>query len=177
MIQVSAFIATSLDGFIAREDGAVDWLPNPDAADDCGFAEFFSSVDCLVMGRRTLETVLEFGQWPYGDKRVLVLSQSMSKVPSPLVGKVELYSGSLSALVELLESDGCSRIYVDGGATIRSFLNEKLLTDITITTIPILLGCGIRLFAETERDISLEHIKTSVCSEGFVQSHFKLHDY
>ncbi len=177
MIQVSAFIATSLDGFIAREDGGIDWLPSPgesDAADDCGFSAFFNAVDCLVMGRNTFETVLQFDEWPYEGKRVLVLSRSMLQLPDPLPGKVELCSGPLPTLLERLESEGCSRIYVDGGRTIQSFLNEGLLTDITITTIPILLGRGIKLFAETGGDIPLEHLETRVCSEGLVQSLFRV---
>lgn len=177
MIQVSAFIATSLDGFIARKNGELDWLPNPgesDTSDECGFADFFSSVDCLVMGRNTLDVVLQFGEWPYEGKRVLVLSQTLSQVPEHLQKKVELTSEALPALIERLKSEGCSRIYVDGGKTIQSFINESLLTDITITTIPVLLGEGIRLFGKTRNDVPLKHLETRVCGEGLVQSAFEV---
>lgn len=175
--RVSAYIAASLDGFIARENGTVDWLPSPDETDqsgDYGFSEFFNSVDCLVMGRNTLEKVLEFGAWPYEGKRVLVLSTSISQVPDQVKGKAELYAGSLYALLKLLRSEGCSRIYVDGGKTIQSFLKEGLLTDITITTVPILLGKGIRLFDGNEHDIPLKHLETNSFQSGFVQSSYEI---
>lgn len=174
-MQVSANIATSLDGFIARENGEIDWLPDlGDESEDYGFSEFFSSIDCLVMGRNSLEVVLAFPDWPYEGKRVIVLSSSMKQIPEKVEGKVELYSGSLADLLEKLSTEHCSRIYVDGGRTIQSFLNEGLLTDITITTIPVLLGKGIRLFGEVKEDIFLGHNDTKSFPSGFVQSSYEI---
>lgn len=174
---VSAFIATSLDGYIARENGDLDWLPGSegdDQSEDFGFTEFFASVDCLVMGRHSLEAVLRFPEWPYEGKRVIVLSRTMKRAPAPVQGKIALYSGSLTGLVDRLVTEGCTRIYVDGGATIRSFLSEGLLTDITICIVPILLGKGIPLFAEVGKDIPLRHRETRSYDNGLVQSVYEV---
>ena len=81
-MRASVFIATSLDGFIARQDGALDWLP-VDGGEPHGYDEFMATVDALVMGRKTFETVLTFNAWPYGRKPVVVLSTTMSELKTP----------------------------------------------------------------------------------------------
>ena len=176
-MRVSVYIATSLDGFIARKNGDIDWLmaaDNSDGAEDYGYKEFSGSVDCLVMGRKSLEKVMTFPDWPYEGKRVVVLSNTMKEVPPKVAGKVELYSGSLQALVDKLESEGCNRLYVDGGKTIQSFLHDRLITDLTITKIPILLGEGMPLFGNTGHDMKLKHIKTEAYPSGFVKSTYEI---
>lgn len=176
-MKVSVFIATSLDGFIARQNGDIDWLMSagdPDDTEDYGYKAFSDSVDCMVMGRNSLEKVLSFSQWPYEGKRVIVLSSTMKQVPPQVAGKVELYSGPLQNLVNTLKAEACRRLYIDGGKTIQSFLREGLVTDLTITTIPILLGEGLPLFGTTGRDIKLKHINTEAYPNGFVISTYEV---
>jgi len=172
----SIFIATSLDGFIARMNGSVDWLmaaSTPDDTEDYGFKAFFDSVDCMVMGRNSMEMVLSFNEWPYAEKRVVVLSNTLTEAPDELVGKIELYAGSLKMLTAKLANEGCKRLYIDGGKTIQSFINESLITDMSITTIPILLGEGLPLFGPTLHDIKLKHISTQSFPNGFIHSTYE----
>ena len=178
-MKASVFIATSLDGFIARKNGGIDWLmasSTPDDTEDYGYKAFFDSVDCMVMGRHTMEVVRSFNEWPYAEKRVIVLSNTLKEVPDELVDKIELYAGPLQALISKLERDGCQRLYVDGGVTIQSFINESLITDMTITTIPILLGEGLPLFGPTPHDIQLKHISTRSYPNGFVSSTYEFNE-
>ncbi len=107
-------------------------------------------------------------------KRVVALSNTLTKAPDELVGKIELYSGPLPELTSKLASEGCQRLYIDGGKTIQSFINESLITDMTITTIPILLGEGLPLFGSTPHDIKLKHISTQSFSNGFVHSTYEV---
>lgn len=174
----SVFIATSLDGFIAREDGDLDWLDKANQSvpegEDCGFFAFMDAVDALVMGRKTFEKVLSFGSWPYGDKRVIVLSRSELAIPPEIQQWVEHSSESPKALCELLSGQGLKRLYVDGGQTIQGFLGEGLISDITITIIPVILGKGIALFGDLEKDVALKHIDTKTYDFGFIQSVYKV---
>ena len=176
-MKISVFIATSLDGFIARKDGDINWLMdagNTNSEEDYGYTIFSDSVDCIIMGRNSLEKVLTFPEWPYKNKRVIVLSNTLKKAPLSVTEKIELYSGSLQELIVKLEKEGCNRLYIDGGKTIQSFLSEGLITDLTITKIPILLGEGLPLFGYVEKDIKLKHIKTETYSSGFVKSTYEL---
>src|SRR5262249_41252852 len=121
------FIATSLDGFIARSDGGLDWL-KPFEGEGHGYASFFAGVDALASGRGSWDTVLGFPDWPYGDKRVIVCT---SRPASPAHGE-EIWSGSPRALAVRLVAEGVRRVYLDGGALIRSFLREGLVDELTI---------------------------------------------
>ena len=185
-MKASVYIATSLDGFIARENGSLDWLPQPDtdigstdsdAADaggDMGFQAFMASIDAMVMGRNTFETVLSFGQWPYGDTPVIVLSRRGAEIPDHLTTTVETSSKSLHELVEHLSARGLEHLYVDGGSTIQSFLNESLITQFIITRIPVLIGSGIPLFGPLEQDVHLNHVETISMPQGMVQSTYEV---
>lgn len=171
-VQFSVFIATSLDGFIARPDGGLDWLPVPDpeGPEDYGYHAFMDSVDCLVMGRKSFETVQAFEPWPYEEKRVLVLSRTMDAIPTGLESRAELFNGGPEALAARLESEGVRRVYLDGGETIQGFLRAGLVSDILITTIPVLIGQGRPLFGPLAADIPLGHQRTTSYPNGFVQS-------
>jgi dihydrofolate reductase len=139
----SAFLATSLDGFIARPDGGLDWLKAVEAPpEDYGFAEFFRSVDALVVGRATYDVALGFGEWPYAGKRVVVLTH---RPPAARHGET-FASGAPGDVVAALGAAGAGRLYVDGGATVSAFVRAGLLDDLTVSVIPIVLGEGIRLF-------------------------------
>lgn len=174
----SVFIATSLDGFIARSDGGIDWLNEANrlvpTGEDCGFGEFMASVDALVMGRNTFEMALSFGSWPYGSTPVIVLSSRMLALPADVADTVSLFSDSPAALVAELSAQGLHHLYIDGGRTIQSFLAAALIDDITITIIPILLGSGIPLFGPVPADIQLEHLSTHAYDFGFVQSKYRV---
>lgn len=174
-MHASVFIATSLDGFIAREDGAIDWLISADGGDSTepyGYREFFDSIDAVVMGRNTFELVCTFDEWPYRDKPLIVLGSRRLKIPPPLAATVSQSAGSPLEIVRLLADRGFSKLYVDGGRTIQGFLREGLIDDLTITIIPVLLGKGIPLFGPLAADIHLRHVETHAFSNGFLQSKY-----
>lgn len=172
------YIATSVDGYIATEDGSVDWLheiPNHTGS-DYGFSKFMERVDALVMGRNTYETVLSFGgDWPYA-KKVFVLSNNLKEIDASLAGKVELISGDLKNVVKSLNEKGFENLYIDGGKTVQSFLKEDLIDELIISRIPIILGAGIPLFEKSGNTLRLKHRSTEVLGEELVQSHYVRRD-
>jgi dihydrofolate reductase len=175
-MKVSVYIATSLDGYIARCDGSIDWLNEANAVvpegEDCGFMAFMNSVDTLIMGRKTYEQVLSFGQWPYGDTPVVVLSHNSIEIPADLPDTISHSAESPSALLTRLATQGVKHVYVDGGSTIQGFLAESLIDEITLTQIPVIIGEGISLFAPQQGDITLIHLGTMSYEFGFVQSKY-----
>lgn len=170
----SVFIGTSLDGFIARENGGIDWLTRFDAVlGDTGYEAFFESIDTLVIGRNTYETVRDFGVWPYEGKRVLVFSRTMANgqatgVLEPLTS----IHGSLDDVVTTLNDSGARRVYVDGGQTIQTFLRAGLITDMIISRAPVILGSGIPLFGPLDHDIELSLTGIRQLNAGFTQSRY-----
>ena len=178
-IKASVFIATSLDGFIARADGDLDWLTGGESTSteqDYGYQEFIDSVDTLVIGRNTFEQVLTFDTWPYSGKKVVVLTSRPSAVPPHLTDSVEWLSLPPQRLVERLASQGATHLYVDGGKTIQGFLSAGLINELIITRIPILIGAGIPLFGPLDHDVRLTHIATRQFENGFVQSRYRIAD-
>jgi len=164
------FVGISVDGFIARSDGSFDFL-DAGGNEPHGFEEFWASVDALVMGRKTYETALSFGTWPYGRKPVFVLStQPLASAPRGAV--VEHVSGDPRAIVAQLEARGIQHAYVDGGLTIQRFLEAGLIDRLTITRVPVLIGTGIPLFGPLSRDLKLEHVATREFAGGLVQSEY-----
>ena len=169
-MQASVFIATSLDGFIARLDGALDWLPvEPEPH---GYDEFIATVDAIVIGRKTFETVLSFGGWAYGKKPVVVLSSTMSELKVPTGAVCDLMAGTPHEIIARLTERGMKHLYIDGGITIQRFLEAGLIQRMTITRIPILLGSGIPLFGPLSHDIKFEHVATRSFPSGIVQSEY-----
>jgi len=133
-MKCSVFIATSADGYIATEDGGVEWLESAGKQDvdmgeyaDMGMIDFMSSVDCMIMGRKSMEKISSFNltpeQWPYGDMRIITLSNTVTEPPANLKDNVEMYAGDIPTLVAQLEKDGFEHAYVDGGTLITSFIN------------------------------------------------------
>jgi dihydrofolate reductase len=167
-VTISVFVGTSLDGFIARPNGAFDFLP-VDGGEPHGYDEFFASVDALVIGRNTFETVLAFPAWPYGGKRVIVLSSRPVEHPN-----VEHMAGAPGDIVEKLAASGAHHLYVDGGATIQEFVRAGLVDRFIITRVPVLIGEGISLFGRVAQDIPLRHISTRAFESGLVQSEYHL---
>ncbi|GAB5494247.1 MAG: dihydrofolate reductase family protein [Phototrophicaceae bacterium] len=176
-MKISVFMALSLDGFIARPDGDVAWLHEGEAlpeGDDAGFGAFFNSIDVLVMGRGSFEKVLEFDEWAYGSKPIVVMSKTLKTVPKHLRETVAISSDSPQALIATLSEQGYQHMYLDGGKLIQSFLREGLVNEMTLTTIPVLIGQGIPLFAELNKDVHLKHLNTRTWENGFVQTHYRL---
>ena len=170
------FIAMSLDGFIARPDGAIDWLLARDASDeDHGYEQFIAGIDAIMMGRGTYEKVQEFDPWPY-ERPVLVLSATLagSSVPARLQGKVRVVDLSPEDALSMLQAEGCRRVYVDGGKLIQSCLRRGLIEDMVITLVPVLLGNGRPLFGALEADLSLAHQATVSFPSGLVQTRYRV---
>ncbi|MCA9061504.1 MAG: dihydrofolate reductase [Planctomycetaceae bacterium] len=171
--KVSVFIATSLDGYIARTNGDIDWLDAANATvpngEDCGYGALMQSVDALVMGRNSYEKVRSFGFWPYGDTPVVVMSSKPIAFPDDLPNTLQQSSESPQELCKRLSGDGVGHIYVDGGNTIQRFLAAGLVHEITITVIPVILGHGIPLFGPTTSDVPLTLVGVRTYEFGFVQ--------
>jgi dihydrofolate reductase len=174
-VKASVFIATSLDGFIARSNDDLDWLP-PGGGEEHGYEAFMATVDALVIGRRTFEKVLTFDAWPYGAKPVVVLT-TRALAPAPLGAVIERMSGAPAEIVAQLAARGVRHVYVDGGITIQRFLQAGLIQRLIITRIPVLLGAGIPLFGALERDIALRHVGTRQYASGLVQSEYVVASY
>lgn len=179
-MKISVYIATSLDGFIAREDGDIEWLHNSghgdvDKSEDFGYEALMSSVDALVMGRNTYEKVLSFGgEWPYGKKPVFVLTNNGVEIPKRISDTVSSLSGSPQKIVKEMEKLGHRHIYLDGGITIQKFLEAGLVDEITMTKIPVLIGTGIPLFGPLSKDVKMKHLQTNTFDNGFVQSRYEV---
>lgn len=179
-MKISVYIATSLDGFIARKNGDIDWLHNSghgevEKGEDFGYEAFKSTIDALVMGRNTYEKVLSFGrEWPYGEKPVFVLTTKGVEIPDRISKTVSSHSGSPREITRKLKELGHNHIYLDGGLTIQKFLKAGLVDELTITEIPILIGTGIPLFGPPSKDIKLKHIETQSYNNGFVQSRYEV---
>lgn len=174
--QTSVFIAISLDGFIARPDGSLDWLDRANshipAGEDCGYAAFMDSVDTIILGARTFETVLGFDAWPYSGKRAIVLSSGRPTLPETI--PVEIANEPPATLLSRLYSQGARHAYVDGGITIQRFLQAGLIDRLTVTTIPVLLGCGRSLFGPLDHDAELCLERYHAYNFGFTQSTYRL---
>ena len=169
---VSVFVGTSVDGFIARANGDLDWLP-AGGGEPHGYNEFIASVDAIVIGRKTFETVLAFDAWPYGDKRVVVLSSCPVDL-SAVAGVVEQMAGSPAEIVSQLAASGAHHLYIDGGITIQRFLRAGLIQRLVITRVPVLIGDGVPLFGTLPSDIRLRHVATRHYPSGLVQSEYEV---
>tara|TARA_R100000935_G_scaffold58910_1_gene99549 strand:+ start:16811 stop:17350 length:540 start_codon:yes stop_codon:yes gene_type:complete len=169
------FIGTSLDGYIADRNGGLNWLtaiPNPEQS-DMGYTEFMAQVDALVMGRKTFETVCGFeGDWPYA-KPIFIVSRTLDTIAEEYRDKAELVKGSLVQILEKIHNEGYHRLYIDGGVTIQNFLKEDLIDEITITTIPIVLGGGSALFSILPKELEFTLVESKIFLNQLVQSHYR----
>lgn len=172
-MKLSVFIGTSLDGFIARPNGALDFLP-VGGGEPHGYNEFIASVDALVIGRNTFETVLAFPEWPYGKKRVVVLSSKPLDLSKVSGGVVEQMAGTPAEIIAKLAATGAHHLYVDGGITIQRFLRAGLVQRLIITRVPVLIGEGIPLFGSLPSDIRLRHVSTQHYPSGLVKSEYEV---
>lgn len=175
----SVFIATSSDGFIATLEGDIDWLtqyPNPEN-NDFGYHEFMNSIDAIIMGRKTYEKVLSFDcDWPY-SKMVFVLSSTLKSIDSSLQNKAKLINGTPLEVVQKINASGFHNVYVDGAQTIQSFLNENLIDQMIITTVPINLGSGISLFKDNLHEDKFKLISKKNFYNGMTQSTYERKEF
>jgi|SRR5271169_1443429 len=170
---VTVFVGTSVDGFIARPNGALDFLP-AGGGEPHGYDEFMASVDALVIGRKTFETVLAYPVWPYGDKRVVVLSSRPVELSAVRGAVVEQMSGAPEEIVSKLAASGVRHVYVDGGITIQGFLRAGLVQRLIITRVPVLIGDGIPLFGTLPGDVRLRHVATQHYPSGLIKSEYQI---
>lgn len=171
------FIATSLDGFIARKDGDIRWLvelPVPEG-EDFGYSAFMTGIGAMVMGRASFEKALSFADWPY-PVPVVVLSRSPGAVtvPEALRGRVRASAATPREVLADLGRQGARRVYVDGGQVIRAFLAERLIRRIILTRVPVLLGDGLALFGHGAGDIGARLVAARHWENGFVQQEYTL---
>lgn len=169
----SVFIGATVDGFIARPDHALDFLPHGEV-EDHGYEDFMKSVDALVMGRNTYDKVLSFGQWSYGPKPIVVLSSRPITMPDDPTAVVERLSGTPEEVFDALASRGWHHVYVDGGITLTRCLAAGLIQRLIITRVPVLIGQGIPLFGALPRDVKLQHVATRSYPSGLVQSEYNV---
>jgi dihydrofolate reductase len=173
VLKTSVYIGTSLDGFIARKNGDIDWLTKfEDPEVFKSFDEFINSIDAIVIGRGTFEKVLTFPFWPY-TKKVFVLSNSIQQLPEKLTDKVTVISMHPLELLKFLSGEGFNNIYIDGGNVIQSFLKEDCIDEMIITKVPVLIGNGISLFGDLKKDIFFKLVKSKVFSSGLVMCHYE----
>jgi dihydrofolate reductase len=172
-VTASVFVGTSVDGFIARKNDELDFLPEG-GGEPHGYREFIASVDAIVIGRKTFEKVLSFDTWPYGEKRVVVLSSRPLDLSKVIGGVVEQMAGPPAEIVAQLAARGVNNLYVDGGATIQGFLRAGAIQRLIITRVPVLIGDGVPLFGALPHDIRLRHIATRHYPSGLVQSEYEV---
>jgi len=170
---VSVFIGTSVDGFIARRNGELDFLP-PDGGEPHGYEDFLATVDTVVIGRKTFETVLSYPEWPYGKRRVVVLSSRAVDFAGVRGGEVEQMAGSPTEIVSKLAEEGAQHVYVDGGVTIQGFLRAGRIQRLVITRVPVLIGEGIPLFGSLPQDVCLQHVESRAYASGLVKSEYRV---
>jgi len=190
-MKCSIFIAPSVDGYIATEDGGIHWLETlgksvseKESSSELmkhfnmSMPNFMKSVDCMIIGRKLMEVLSSFNltpeQWPYGDTKIIALSNTIKEAPRNLKDKIEIYSGSIPKLISKLEKEGYKHAYIDGGTTITTFLNLELINEITLTQAPVLLGSGIPLFGKLSKQINLENAQATAFPNNFIELKYKV---
>ena len=174
MRKLIVYIATSLDGYIAKPNDDLSFLKLVEkSGEDYGYSEFIATVDTLLIGRKTYDWVVkEIGASHYenGDKDVYVITRS----ERPNNGKTVFYSGNVIELVQQLKNKKGKTIYCDGGAEIiNELLRNDLIDEFIISIIPILVGNGIRLFQDNRPEQSLKLVNVKSFEKGLTQLHYK----
>jgi dihydrofolate reductase len=175
-IAIAAFLGLSVDGYIARQDGSIDWLVSrgESSGGDNGYSSFMADVDLVALGRETFETVLEFATWPYPGLPVVVLSERLKRSASAIEAPLTTVAGSLEEMIDIATRRKASKVYADGGRVVQSLLRAGLLDELTLTWVPVLLGGGRTLFGALERDVELRLEATTNLGAGMVQSRYRV---
>jgi dihydrofolate reductase len=174
MRKLSLFIATSLDGYIAKPNDDLSFLKLVEKeGEDYGYAKFTDTIDTIILGRKTYDYVLkEIGPSHYdnGKRNVFVITRTQK----PSVGKTTFYTGNLTELVEQLKSESGKNIYCDGGAEIvNELLKSDLIDEFIISIVPVLVGNGTRLFKNGRPEQQLELVNSKTFDTGLTQLHYK----
>jgi dihydrofolate reductase len=174
-MRMSIFVGVSVDGFLARANGDLDFL-DAGGSESYGYEEFIATVDTIVVGRKTFEIVMGFGTWPYGERRVVILSSKPLDLAgaSARGGRVEQMSGRPTDIASRLSADGAQHVYVDGGLTIQHFLGAGLIHRLVISRVPVIIGSGIPLFGALPQDVVLRHVGTKAFQSGLVQTEYEV---
>jgi dihydrofolate reductase len=174
-MKTSVFVGVSVDGFLARVNGELDFL-DAGGSEPHGYEEFIATVDTIVIGRKTFEIVMGFDAWPYGERRVVVLSSQPVDLSAASArgGRVEQMGGPPAEIASRLSDSGARHVYVDGGVTIQGFLRAGLIQRLVVSRVPVLIGGGIPLFGALPRDVSLRHVATRAFAGGLVQSEYEV---
>ncbi len=175
--RIKLYIACSLDGFIARENDSIDWLTeydnNPET--DYGYSEFYASIGTVLMGRKTYEQLLGFGEWPYGEKKVYVFTRQKESLYHEK--NTEFVSGNIVEFVRRLKENTDRDIWIVGGSQIiRVFLKENLVQDLIVFVVPIILGEGIPLFDQIGKEIRLKSKRIERYGNGLVRLEYKVQE-
>ena len=166
--KITLFIATSLDGYIARKNGDIVWLSTVETpGEDYGYGDFIKSIDTVIMGRKTYDKILSFGiDFPHKNKSCFIITRK----PRPSENNIEFYSGEPDALIKRIRNKGGKNIFIDGGAQIvNEFMKRDLIDFFIISIIPVFLGSGISLFQEERPEIKLQLLKCKNFRSGLVQ--------
>jgi dihydrofolate reductase len=169
-MNIILYIASSLDGYIARPDGAVDWLELEQGVGDYGYEAFYASVDALVMGRKTYDFCLSVDEWPYAGKQTFVLTgQNLQSQRAA----VKFLMGDVRQCVQSIANQGYHTLWLVGGGTlVQEFCRYSLIDQYIIFIMPILLGTGIPLFPEFHNNIRLELASEQTFPGGVVKLHY-----
>lgn len=167
---ISIYIAVSIDGYIARKNGELDWLDRVGGYDeDYGFQQFLNSVDTVVLGRKTYEVAITVPD-PYPAKKVIVLSNSLTSVREGMT----LYRGDLIELVITLQKENVKHIWVDGGAVLSQFLSLQMVDQMMLSIIPVILANGVPLFHRVDKEIPCRLLSSQSYPSGLVQLHYEI---
>ncbi|MBX2842702.1 MAG: dihydrofolate reductase family protein [Flammeovirgaceae bacterium] len=172
MKPIILYIATSLDGYIARKDGGVDWLPEGEKGMDYGYYAFYDSIDTVLMGNKTYQQLLGFGvAYPYKGKEGFVFTRNKDFTNDENVSYIQ--EDVVEFTRKLRQGDGKGIWLIGGGEIIKIFLEEGLVDELIVFEMPILLGNGIPLFPESEKEIKLELVNSETYPDGVVELRYK----
>ncbi|HYB79475.1 MAG TPA: dihydrofolate reductase family protein [Thermoplasmata archaeon] len=176
-MKTSVFVGASVDGFIARENGSLDFLMMGENLDN-GFEAFVATIDAQVIGRKTFDWARGWlrghpGQWPF-EKPLFVLTRHPQRLSIPNGVTCEVLNGTPQQVVSHLGRRGFRHLYVDGGKTIQGFLRAGRVDRLIVTRVPVLIGEGIPLFGALPHDVRLKHIRTKVYRKGLVQTEYRV---
>ncbi len=170
--KISIYIATSIDGYIARKDGSLDWLDRVGGFDeDYGFQKLLDSIDAVILGRNTYEVAASVHDWPYKGKRIVVLSNNSLQTVRE---EAELFRGDLTQLASQLHSDGIKHVWIDGGVTISQFLDLQMVDSMTLSVIPVMLGSGMSLFSKISKELPCRLVSSQSYPSGLVQLNYEI---
>lgn len=165
MRKIIYFVTASLDGFIARPCGSIDWLIQPEGSEDFGFAAFLDSIDTVIQGRNTYEQVLTFGPYPYADRQNYVFSRKLLQTQH-----AEVVRAAVPDFVGWLRKQPGKDIWlVGGGELAAAFFQARAVDEVKVFVQPVLLGEGLPLVKAIGRDIRLRMTHTQAYSQGLVQ--------